>query len=241
MAEDSKYSRKKELNSKLDKLKTLKKYADFLYYVSIYATIPELILDYILLHKLKIEIALTYIFLYSLIGIAMIFLGKYEKERVNEEIKEVSDELDYLNSENQSEEIKSEKKFKMYQNELQKYYSQNLSHSQKIFWVGIISVILGFGIIGYTLWIISSNEKIDNSIQLMITGGIGGILSNFIGVVYLKMYSETLKVLTEFHNKLVYTQNLHFTNCLLAKVDTKELKEEILKESILLIVGKEKQ
>lgn len=163
----------------------------------------------------------------------------FDKNLIFDKIKETSDELEYLNIENESDIKKAEKQFKLHQNELQKYYSQNLSHSQKIFYTGIVCIILGFGIIAFTMWILST-KNINNTLELMITGGIGGVLSNFIGVIYLKMYSETLKVLIEFHNKLVYTHNLHFSNYLLAKVENKELKEKILQEAILAIVKKEK-
>ncbi|WP_373211864.1 TRADD-N-associated membrane domain-containing protein [Fusobacterium mortiferum] len=163
----------------------------------------------------------------------------FDRNLIFDKIKETSDELEYLNIEDESDIKKAEKQFKLHQNELQKYYSQNLSHSQKIFYTGIVCIILGFGIIAFTMWILST-KNINNTLELMITGGIGGVLSNFIGVIYLKMYSETLKVLIEFHNKLVYTHNLHFSNYLLAKVENKELKEKILQEAILAIVKKEK-
>lgn len=168
-----------------------------------------------------------------------ILISLLDKNLVFDKMKETSDELEYLNIENESDIKKAEKQFKLHQNELQKYYSQNLSHSQKIFYTGIVCIVLGFGIIVFTMWILST-KNINNTLELMITGGIGGVLSNFIGVIYLKMYSETLKVLIEFHNKLVYTHNLHFSNYLLAKVENKELKEKILQEAILAIVKKEK-
>lgn len=179
------------------------------------------------------------IIILSISSLSLALIRLIDRNLVIDRIKETSDELEYLNIENESDIKKAEKQFKLHQNELQKYYSQNLSHSQKIFYTGIVCIILGFGIIAFTMWILST-KNINNTLELMITGGIGGVLSNFIGVIYLKMYSETLKVLIEFHNKLVYTHNLHFSNYLLAKVENKELKEKILQEAILAIVKKEK-
>ncbi|WP_349763645.1 hypothetical protein [Fusobacterium sp. SYSU M8D902] len=185
----------------------------------------------------KFELLLTLIM--TILPLIFLIESFFDKNLIFDKIKETSDELEYLNIENESDIKKAEKQFKLHQNELQKYYSQNLSHSQKIFYTGIVCIVLGFGIIVFTMWILST-KNINNTLELMITGGIGGVLSNFIGVIYLKMYSETLKVLIEFHNKLVYTHNLHFSNYLLAKVENKELKEKILQEAILAIVKKEK-
>lgn len=237
---EEKYNRIFELQWKLEHLKEGVKRKKTSGIIFIFASLFGLLITFILKNNFDSETLfviriglVTYLF----IGLAFYFF-KNDTSKL-EEIKEVSDELDYLNSENHSEEIKAEKQFRMYQNELQKYYSQNLSHSQNIFYTGIISIIIGFGIIVYTLWYLTYNETVNNSTQLMLTGGIGGILSNFIGVIYLKMYSETLKVLTAFHNKLVYTQNLHFSNCLLAKIKDRKLKEKVLEEAILEIVKKE--
>lgn len=115
---------------------------------------------------------------------------------------------------------------KLHQYELQKYYNQSLSQSKSIFWVGIVCIVLGFFIIGVILYLLAFKNITNNQLEVSIVGGVGGILANFIGLVYLKMYSETLKVLIEFHKKLVYTHNLHFENCLIARVENQEKKKK---------------
>lgn len=234
---------KEQLNS-LKKREELNSRIKFLLFTTTSLTIILTILILILsfLRKEMINPFLNsdkFILISAILPLIFILRSLLDKNLVFDKMKETSDELEYLNIENESDIKKAEKQFKLHQNELQKYYSQNLSHSQKIFYTGIVCIILGFGIIAFTMWILST-KNINNTLELMITGGIGGVLSNFIGVIYLKMYSETLKVLIEFHNKLVYTHNLHFSNYLLAKVENKELKEKILQEAILAIVKKEK-
>lgn len=240
---ESQYNRKEELQWKLKKLKEAKKRFEKskkrIWLLIIFPVLLFIMTFFLENFKLDFKrlLLLRIIFCtYFFSGLFLYFLK--DDTFIMEEIKEVSNELDYLDSENQTDEIKAEKQFKMYQNELQKYYSLNLSHSQKIFYTGILSIILGFFIIGYTLWYLSFYNNLNNSVQLVVTGGIGGILSNFIGIIYLKMYSETLKVLTEFHTKLVYTQNLHFSNYLLAKIENRDLKEKVLQDAILAIVKK---
>lgn len=237
------YDRKKELEEQLKKLKEKEKLQKMILKGLI--ILAAIILA--LLQKVFPEVTQKFLIddewktlLVVILGILTILTKKLTGIEIFEKIKETSDELDYANIEDESDILKAEKQFKLHQNELQKYYTQNLSHSHKIFVTGIICIMLGFGIIVYTLNVLSTQQNINNGMELMLTGGIGGVLLNFIGVVYLKMYSETLRVLTEFHNKLVYTHNLHFSNYLLAKVETKEMKEKILHEAILKIVTKEK-
>ncbi len=143
------------------------------------------------------------------------------------EIRQTEDELDLLRSSEASSEQKAQKLFKLHQLELKKYYDQTLKQSKWIFLVGIFCLVLGFGAIGGSLWQVHKEAPNDKTI-VAILGGIGGILSNFIAVVYLKMHSETIKSLTEFHNRLVLTHYLHFGNFLLAKIDNQNLRDKSL-------------
>lgn len=142
------------------------------------------------------------------------------------EIRQTEDELDLLRSSEASLEQKAQKLFKLHQLELKKYYDQTLKQSKWIFLVGISCLLLGFGAIGGSLWLVRQSQN--DKMIVAILGGIGGILSNFIAVVYLKMHSETIKSLTEFHNRLVLTHYLHFGNFLLAKIDNRTLRDKSL-------------
>jgi hypothetical protein len=155
------------------------------------------------------------------------------------EIRQTEDELDLVDTPASKEEQSAQKLFKLHQLELNKYYDQTLKQSRWIFFAGLFCLFLGFGVIGITLWIIQDvNNK---NVQIAaILGGIAGILSNFIGAVYLKMHSETIKSLTEFHNRLVNTHYLHFGNFLLAKIETEKLREESLAKMAVNLSTNEK-
>jgi hypothetical protein len=145
--------------------------------------------------------------------------------------REVESELDLLNISEKSREQRAEKLFKLHQFELKKYYDQTLRHSSWIFVVGIICILLGFAIIGFTIYLVSASTALTNIPEKVVSavlGAVGGILANFIAVVYLKMHSETVKSLTEFHNRLVVTHHLHFANFLLSKIKKPELRETTL-------------
>ena len=63
-----------------------------------------------------------------------------------------------------------------------------------------------------------------------VLGSIGAIMTNFIGAMYMKMFSEIIQSLTKFHNSLVFTHHLHFANVLVSKIATQELREKTLAE-----------
>jgi hypothetical protein len=163
-----------------------------------------------------------------LYGAALLVMASaISPNEVEVEIRQTEDELDLLRSSEASLEQKAQKLFKLHQLELKKYYDQTLKQSKWIFLVGIFCLLLGFGAIGGSLWLVHQAGQNDKTI-VAILGGIGGILSNFIAVVYLKMHSETIKSLTEFHNRLVLTHYLHFGNFLLAKIDNQNLRDKSL-------------
>ncbi|MGH0944863.1 TRADD-N-associated membrane domain-containing protein [Bacillus mycoides] len=135
------------------------------------------------------------------------------------EIQEIENELDLLSISHSSLEERSEKLFKHHHLELKRYYDENLKQSSWIFIVGIVCIGIGFAIIGLTLYFLIANlsNELENKIIVASVGAIGAILSNFIAVIYLKMHAETVKALTEFHNRFVNTHHFYFSNFLLSK------------------------
>jgi hypothetical protein len=79
------------------------------------------------------------------------------------------------------------------------------------------------------------NEQ-DARLIISIFGGISTILSNFIGVIYLRMYSETIKSLSTFHSRLVTTHHLHLANCLNSKIDDPKLKDKTCSQMAMEII-----
>lgn len=147
------------------------------------------------------------------------------------QIRDVENEIDLLRIADTSIEQRAEKLFKLHQFELKKYYDQTLRHSSWIFLVGIGCIVGGFAVIGVTLYLVQSGvegTQLSEKIVIAALGAIGGILANFIAVIYLKMHSETLKSLTEFHNRLVVTHHLHFGNFLAAKIADIPQREKVI-------------
>ncbi|PRT38381.1 TRADD-N-associated membrane domain-containing protein [Bacillus wiedmannii] len=155
------------------------------------------------------------------------------------ELQEIENELDLLSISHSSLEERSEKLFKHHHLELKRYYDENLKQSSWIFIVGIVCIGMGFGIIGITLYflIANSSNELENKIIVASVGAIGAILSNFIAVIYLKMHSEAVKSLTEFHNRFVNTHHFYFSNFLVSKIQNEDKREDALVELALKING----
>lgn len=101
---------------------------------------------------------------------------------------------------------------------------------------------MGFIIVGATIYLlVNLNQKFNFNEKLLlgIIGTISTILSNLVGGIYLKMYSETVKSLTEFHHRLVVTHHLHFSNFLISKITDKELREKTLMDLVIKIAEKQ--
>lgn len=162
--------------------------------------------------------------------------------RVEESIKEAKNELDLLTISITSIEVRAEKQFKLHQIELKKYYDQTLRHSSWIFVIGIFAILLGFIIIGVSIYLVinrSGSNELENKLIIASLGAVGTILSNYIASIYLRMYSETIKSLTEFHNRLVYTHHLHFGNVLASKVHDDDLRNKTLSEIAISLAEQE--
>lgn len=161
---------------------------------------------------------------------ALYFLGLIftpvmsNKNRIEDQIIEIENEMDLQNIGVESLEKRAEKQFRIHQNQLKRYYDLSLNQSRWIFLVGLICILAGMGIIITTLvFLFISNN---NEVIISVTGGVAGILTNFIGVIFLKMYSETVKSLSTFHERLVTTHHLHFSNFLISKIFDEPLRNE---------------
>ncbi len=162
-------------------------------------------------------------------GLGLLFSQIVVPQDVKEtQIRDLENEIDLLPISEKSIEQRAEKIFKNYQFELKKYYDQTLRQGSMIF---IVSISIGFIIIGLTIFFVGTNTFTDVlkvKIVIGVLGAIAGILSNFIAVVYMKMHSGTIKSLTEFHNRLVYTHHLHFGNFLVSKITEKGMRDKTL-------------
>ena len=84
--------------------------------------------------------------------VAALYFRVHELDR-RQDIQDAEGEKDLLTIAADPMQQRAEKLFKLHQLELKKYYDQTLKHSIRIFAVGIVCLLLGFVIIGVTIYL----------------------------------------------------------------------------------------
>jgi hypothetical protein len=163
--------------------------------------------------------------------ILLMFIKDLEITVKEEEILEINDEIELLEtSENEYDKI-AKKQFQRHQKEVKRYYDINLKHLKYLFPIGVGIILLGVTIIIISV-ILFINEK--NGIQMLI-GSVSGILIDFIGVIFIQMYTETVKMSLKFHDKLINSNNILFVNILITKIKNQDLQDKTLSEVAKII------
>jgi hypothetical protein len=171
----------------------------------------------------------------ALIAAIALVLNRMLGARIGEfddDIREAGNELDLRRIETDQGEARAQKLFQSHAFEIKRYYDQALRQGRSIYYVGIVCIAMGFAVIGAAFALVSSADSKDLSGQIIVgvLGATGAILANFIAVVYLKMFSDTVGALTSFHQRLVITHHLHFGNFLTSKIKDKKTRERALAE-----------
>jgi phosphatidylserine synthase len=117
---------------------------------------------------------------------------------------------------------KADKLFKHNQKSLKEYYDQVLQQNAKIFLVGILCIVSGLFICFIVLIKLQAIDQ-DTRIITAIFGAVSSISVNYVGVLYLKMFSQISKSTSVFHRRLVETHNIHFANVFASDLRNKDL------------------
>jgi hypothetical protein len=170
------------------------------------------------------------VLLYGLVAAGGALYLNSEASNLDSEAREIAGALDLRRDENESPESRAERLFRVHSFELKRYYDQTLGQGKTIYLVGLICLTLGFAVIGVSLWLVVRGAQDDSTEQVVvgILGAIAGILADYIAVVYLKMFSQTIHAVTGFHRRFVVTHHLHFGNLLVSMIDDQALRNQTL-------------
>lgn len=162
-----------------------------------------------------------------IIGLGISYLAR---QGTAVQLEGVEAKRDLLEASTQKGALRAYSLYRQHQQELKRYYNQSLAHGRIIFFVGIGCLVGGFIIVGVTLYILTHNIGASVASQALIggVGAIGGLLSNFIAVLYLRMFTATTQSLTSQLNQLTSTHHLYFANFLASKIDDTKLRENTL-------------
>jgi len=169
-------------------------------------------------------------------------------ESIAIEIEALQSDLSLGVTGNEALEQRAERLFKSHEIGLRRFYDQALKQSNVIFITGIICLLFGFSFLGYSFYYIINLKSIKEpttifyeKILISSLGIASGILTNFVAVLYLKMYERTIRSMTSFHGKLVTTNHLHFANFLIAKISDKKVMDESLREIATKIIQQKEE
>jgi hypothetical protein len=167
---------------------------------------------------------------------AFSFDHRAEERRIGDELKRLEFERDLMKLQPDRGECRSEKMLGNNDSQLRGYYELNLEQCAKIFWVGILCLCAGVGVIAATLHsVMMSKDHQQTQIVIGVVGAVGSILINYVAAIFLKMHSEILTILKEFQSKLVDTQELYLANVLASRIDQSTTRENALKDLSLAI------
>ncbi|MEV6645848.1 hypothetical protein [Amycolatopsis sp. NPDC051371] len=147
--------------------------------------------------------------------------GRAKALSLFQDIAAIRDQQEIVESLQDKElEPRAMKLFQVHSQQLKRYYDQALRQRGLIFLTGIFCIVAGFSVIAVAFVLLRTMDPAGALEKILVAalGAIGGILGNFIAVVYLRMFTETVKSIGTFHDRLVATHHLYFANFLVSKV-----------------------
>ena len=88
-------------------------------------------------------------------------------------------------------------------------------------------IIFGIVIVGITLYMYMS---IETDKVLLVVGSLSGIVVDFIGAVFIKMYTKNIEAAVKFHAKFAESNNLLLANSIANKIEDVKIRETTLSE-----------
>jgi len=224
----------KRLQERKDELTDLKRRVKLFNYITVIALIVMLLgLIPIFLLTTEIKLALL-LAVYLFTFFAMLPYLRSWLRTVEQDIKALDFEIDLLQFEFNPRQTRAEKVLRINDTQLQKYYDLNRNQNIWVFGLGISCILLGFIIIGATLYsILNVASGLDTKIVIGVVGSIGSMLSSFVAAIYLKMHGSATSHLGTFHSRLVETHQLLLGSLLASRIDDDTKRWETLSQLAL--------
>jgi hypothetical protein len=157
----------------------------------------------------------------SIISFVYGISSRAAKRRLEAAAEEIEFEIDLLKYPVQKWEIRAEKTLLQNDKRLRRYYDQNLGENNKLFYVGILCVVLGVAVLGVTLYVVYTlrEASMDSKIIVAALGGVGSLLTNYVAAIYLKVHAAASRNLGTFHGRLVDTHQVLLANMIASRID----------------------
>lgn len=166
-------------------------------------------------------------FICFMVSVSCFFDYKESKkmEKLDEEARREEKEFSEIAPEKRA--LRAEKMFRMNQKELMRYYDMNLAQTKFLSGLGIMMIIFGILIVVASLYMYAS---FDSDKMLLLVGSLSGIVVDFIGAIFIKMYTKNIEAAVKFHAKFAESNNLLLANSIANKIDDDQLREDTLSE-----------
>lgn len=166
-------------------------------------------------------------FICFMVSVSCFFDYKESKkmEKLDEEARREEKEFSEIAPEKRA--LRAEKMFRMNQKELMRYYDMNLAQTKFLSGLGIMMIIFGILIVVASLYMYAS---FDSDKILLLVGSLSGIVVDFIGAIFIKMYTKNIEAAVKFHAKFAESNNLLLANSIANKIDDDKLREDTLSE-----------
>jgi hypothetical protein len=149
---------------------------------------------------------------------------------IENEIQELDFQIDLQQFEIAMQERRAEKILRINQLQLRRYYDMNLSQNFWVFSVGVFCVLLGVAVIAASLYLVLHVDSESSKIIIAALGAVGGVLTNFVAAIYLRMNTSASQNLAEFHAGLLHTHQLLIANLLASRIQNEEERSRTLSE-----------
>lgn len=166
-------------------------------------------------------------FIFFVASVCCFFDFKESKkmERLDEDARKEEKEFSEIDPEKRA--LRAEKMFRMNQKELMRYYDMNLAQTKFLSGLGIMMIIFGILIALASLYMYMS---LDADKVLLSVGSLSGIVVDFIGAFFIKMYNKNIEAAVKFHAKFAESNSLLLANSIANKIEDDKVREDTLSE-----------
>ena len=169
--------------------------------------------------------AVTFLFFMVTISCCLDLKEAKRREKLEEDARQ--EEKEFLEIDPNKRALRAEKLFKINQKELMRYYDMNISQTKFLSILGIGMIISGVAIVAISCF---SYISLDSDRILLIVGNISGVIVDFIGAVFIRMYTQNLNTAVKFHAKFAESNNLLLANSIANKIEDDKLREKTLSD-----------
>jgi len=113
----------------------------------------------------------------------------------------------------------------------EEYYAQTQEQAEKSFRLSAFASVSGLVVLIIGIFMMFNNNP-NNDKTSSYVATTAGVLSEFIAAIFFYLYTQTIQKMSEYHKKLLMTQNINLALRIADKIDNEEIKIQTLQTLI---------